>query len=450
MRQMTRISIIGAGSAVFSRNLIRDICLTPTLAGSTISLMDINPGRLAAIARLCERYAAEMSVPLTVEATDDRRHSMQGADFVINTALVAGHDRMVRGWDIAREHGYRHGGSLHIMHDEPFWVNFYQLRFFESVLQDMREVCPEAWYLQVANPVFTGMTHLSRKFPELRLVGLCHGFAGVYQIADVLGLDRDGLTYEIPGVNHTVFLTEAYHNGRDIFPLLDQWREEHAAEYWKTCRKSDGLGPQAFDLYQRFGAFPIGDTCTVGGGSWPWWYHTDAETEAKWNEDPAAWWERYLAWGLAEVATIERAAWDDDRPVSEVFPPEMSGEVMVPMIESIAHDTPRVLIGNILNKGELVPGVPEDFAVEVPLLTSKRGIEGVQTKPLPAGVLALIHKDRIAPVTAELDAYTFGRRESLLQLILMDPWTRSIGQAESLLESILAMPEHEEMRHHYR
>ena len=37
---MTKISIIGAGSAVFSLNLIRDICLSPNLANSTVNLMD--------------------------------------------------------------------------------------------------------------------------------------------------------------------------------------------------------------------------------------------------------------------------------------------------------------------------------------------------------------------------------------------------------------------------
>ncbi|NLE43312.1 MAG: hypothetical protein GX620_01220, partial [Chloroflexi bacterium] len=38
----TKISIIGAGSAVFSLSMIRDICLTPNLQGSTIMFMDID------------------------------------------------------------------------------------------------------------------------------------------------------------------------------------------------------------------------------------------------------------------------------------------------------------------------------------------------------------------------------------------------------------------------
>ena len=40
------IAIIGAGSAVFSLGLIRDLCLTERLHGSTVRLMDIDEAPL--------------------------------------------------------------------------------------------------------------------------------------------------------------------------------------------------------------------------------------------------------------------------------------------------------------------------------------------------------------------------------------------------------------------
>ena len=445
-----KISIIGAGRAVFSLSLIRDLCLTPGLNGSTVSLMDINPARLDAIHLLIERYAGEMGADITATKTTDRRESLAGADFVINTALVPGHGLLRSGWEIAQKHGYRFGGSLHVMHDEAFWINFSTARvFLMTSCEDVLEICPNAWYLQVANPVLAGITYLSKTYPELKLVGLCHGFSGVYHIADALGLDRDKLTFEIPGVNHTVFLTSMYHNGEDVFPMLDRWIEERAPDYWKSCRGSDDLGPQAIDLYRRFGVFPIGDTCTPGGGSWPWWYHTDAATETKWQEDPAAWWEHHFTSGLDKIAKIERAAADRSIPVSTVYPPEHSGEVMVPMIEALATDTPKVLIGNIANRGDFVPGVPRDFAVEIPLHVSKRGIEGIQTQELPLAVISHILSDRVATVTLEIEAFRTGSRERLRELLMLDPWTRSIDQADTLLTDILAMPENAAMRAHF-
>jgi alpha-galactosidase len=412
--------------------------------------MDVDETRLQAIGRLCRRYSDETGAGIETVATTERRAALAGADFVINTALVAGYDQLRAGWAIAARHGYRHGGSLHVMHDEPFWINAYQLRFFDEVVRDVRELCPAAWYLQVANPVLAGMTWLGRRYPDVTMIGLCHGFAGVYRVADALGLDHERLTFEIPGVNHTVFLTHAYHDGHDVFPLLDAWIEREAPSYWETCPPSDYLGPVPVDVYRRFGVFPIGDTCNPGGGSWPWWYHTDEATERRWHEDPTAWWQRHFARGTERVAEIERAAGDDARPVSEVFPPVHSGEVMVPLIEAAACDLPRVLIGNVLNGGDFVPGLPRDFAVEIPVLVSKRGIEGIQTRGLPDAVLAQIWRDRVGPVTIELAAYAEGSRERLLELVLTDPWTRSLEQAEAMLDEIFAMPEHAALREWYR
>ena len=446
----TKISIIGAGSAVFSLNLIRDICLTPNLEGSTISFMDVNPERLDTAYTLCQRYAAEIGIALNLHKTTDRRESLQGADFVVNAALTAGHHRLRDGWAVGRQFGYRHGGSLHLMHDEAFWINFYQLRLFESVIRDVLEICPQAWYLQIANPVLAGITYLARQYPQARIVGLCHGFGGVYHLAHTLGLDPEDITFEIPGVNHFVWLTRLYHKGEDALPLLAHWVEHESAQYFQTCGMHDAVGPKAVDLYKRFGAFPIGDTCTVGGGSWGWWYHTDAETEARWKEDPTSWWNWYFQGGEAGVADMKRIAADSSVKVTEYFPPHKSGELVVTMIESIACDIPRVLTCNVINRGELVPGVPGDFAVEVPALVSARGIQGIQTHPLPPLPLAYLLRDRVVPVNLELEAYETGSRRPLLELLMTDPWTCSEEQARAALEGILALPYHEEMRQHYK
>ncbi len=445
-----KIAIIGAGSAMFSLNLIRDLCLTLNLEGSTIAFMDIDQQRLDAAYLMCQRYANEVGNALTLTKTTDREAALEGADFVINTALAAGHERLRAGWDVARKLGYRFGGSLHVMHDEAFWINFYQLRLFESVIEDVLAICPNAWYLMVNNPVLTGITHLGRQYPEAKIVGLCHGFGEVYRIADVLGLDREGLTYEIPGVNHFVWLTHLYHRGVDVMPLFDRWIETEAPRYWETCKPTDYLGPKAVDLYRRYGVFPIGDTATTGGGSWGWWYHTDEATQQRWHEDPEAWYQTYFGWLDQNVRRIREVGSDPTSKVIEAFPPELSGEVMVPLIEAVACDIPRVLIGNVMNSGDFVAGVPRDFAVEVPLLASKRGIQGIQTSGLPTPLIAHILCDRVAPIEVELEAFKTGSKERLLQLILMDPWTRSEEQTCKLLDDILALPFHRDMQVHYR
>lgn len=445
-----KISIIGAGSAVFSLRLVIDLCLTPNLSGSTISFMDIDEARLDAIHHLCQRYADEIGNNLILEKTTDRRESLKGADFVINTALAAGHERLRDGWEIARKHGYRMGGSLHVMHDEAFWINFYQFKLFDSVMRDVLELCPNAWYLMVDNPVLAGITYLSRKYPQAKIVGLCHGFSAVYGIAKMLGLEREHLTYQIPGVNHFVWLTHLFYKGENVMPLLDRWIENDAPAYWEKCDPSDFMGPVAADLYKRFGVFPIGDTCTPGGGSWPYWYHSDDATEQRWHESPLGWYSSYFGWLAKNIATIKQVGDDSLHKVMETFPPKLSGEVMVPMIEALACDIPRVLISNVANSGDFVPGVPRDFAVEIPTLVSKRGIQGIQTEGLPEALTAYILRDRVAPIEVELEAYQTGSRKLLEQLLMMDPYTRTQEQAHAMLEEILALPYHAEMREHYR
>ncbi|MGQ9515315.1 MAG: family 4 glycosyl hydrolase [Thermoproteota archaeon] len=445
-----KISIIGAGSHTFSLALVKDLCLTPSLNGSTVSFMDINKERLDAVYSLCKRYAEEMRMDLKLEKTMNRRESLRDADFVINTALVVGYAGYREGWTIGFKHGYRFGGSYHIMHDEGFWINFYQFKLFESIVNDILDICPEAWYIKLANPVLAATTYLGRKYRKLKFVGLCHGFGGVYHLADVLGFKRENITFEIPGVNHFVWLTHFYHNGEDAFPLIDEWIRDGAPKYWERCSPSDDLGPKAIDLYKRFGVFPIGDTCTPGGGTWPWWYHTDDETEKRWKEDPKKWWSFVLEPSSEDrSAELIKLLEDPSRKVTGIFPPEKSGEIIVPLVESIARDIPRVFIVNTMNSGNFVQGVPEDFEVEIPALVSKRGIEGIKTHGLPKALISHILRERVSPVEIELDAYESGSKERLLELVMMDPWTRSEEQAKSLLEEILSLPRLKEMRQHY-
>ena len=444
-----KISLIGAGSGAFSLSLIRDICLTENLRGSTVSFMDINPQRLEAAFTLCQRYARELNFDLKIEKTLNRQESLEGAHFVVNTALAASHDRLQEGWQIARKYGYDFGGSFHVLYDEAFWVNFYQLRLMESIIQDGLKICPDALHLMVANPVLAGITYLGRKYPQAKIVGLCHGFGEIYKIADLLGMDRKQMTYEIPGVNHFVWLNRWSYQGQDAYPILDRWIETEAPKRWQAG-KTSLLGPKTIDLYRRFGRLPIGDTAHWSGACWPCEYHSDAAIETRWQEKPLDGWNGYFN-GVAKVAQdTQRIAADPSTRVTDWLKPEHSGEPMVPIIEAVAADIPRVVIGNMLNTGQLVPGIPADFEVEIPIFFNARGMQGISTQALPRPIIAHILRDRVATTELELEAFQKGSQDALLQLILMDPWSHSRQQAARFLEEILALPYHQEMRDHYQ
>lgn len=435
-----KISIIGAGSANFSLNLIKDICINENLKNSTVSLMDVSEERLDNIYKLCTRYAEEMDANITVLKTLDRREAMQGADFVINVALDYGHERFKQGIEVAYNNGYRFGGSLHVLHDEAFFINFHQLRLMESILLDVLDICPNAYYILVANPVQAGVTYLSRKYKDAKIVGMCHGYASVYDYPKAMGWDKEDVSYEIAGVNHFIWMTSFRYKGQDAYPLLDKWLEEENYQG----------GNKEIELYKKFGFLPIGDTANPGGGAWGWEYHSDDEVEKKYNQGPKQWYENHFEYCKKQVADIKNAVEDETKKVSEIFSTMASAEPMVPLIEGLACDVENKVVVNVLNDGGYMKGLPTDYQVEISAMVDKHGVHPIHNNGLPKPIMAHLLRDRIAPVEMELAAFENHSRELLVDLILMDPWTKSRAQAEKLIDDIFALPCNADMKEYYK
>jgi len=448
-----KICIIGAGSAIFSLNLIKDICVNKNFSNSTVSLMDIDEERLDAIYGLCTRYTEEMNAGITVIKTLDRREAMKGADFVINVALDYGHERFRQGIEVAYKNGYRFGGSLHILHDEAFFINFHQLRLMESILQDMLDICPEAYYIMVANPVQAGVTYLQRKYKNAKIVGMCHGYTGVYRLADAMGMDRKDISFEVSGVNHFIWLTSFYYKGEDGYKYIDEWVKKREAELSSKEEEftlDDEHTLKTIDLYKRFGLFPIGDAASAGGGAWGWEYHTDDATEDKYGSKPRKWYEIYFDYCDESVKKIKSVVENKDVKVSEVFSDMQSDEPMIPLIEGLAFDVHNTVIVNILNDGGYMKDLPTDYEVEIAAIVSKNGIKPIHNDGLPKPLMAHLYRDRIAPVEVELAAFEKGSKDLLIDLVLMDPWSKTREQAEKLIDEIFALPCNKDMKEYYK
>ena len=450
MARPIRIALIGAGSAHFSMTFVRDLCASPRLGDVTLALMDVNPDRLRAVETLANRYAGETGAPLRVVATTDRAEVLTGAQFVVNTALACNYTKMTEGFDVARRHGFDFPGSYHILYDEAFFVNFYQFRLFEELAVDMERFCPNAWLLQVANPIISGITLLGRRFPRLRAIGICHGYAAFYQIVEKMGFARsDVADFAMSGVNHFLWLQRATVAGQDFLPLLGRWLADHADEVrdddfiWRVTSAARS------DFFFRHGVVPVGDTMHWTGAEW--WYRADAAQRERYHEkDPAAGWQYLTDWARGQAEQFEAWAADPHVRITEAFPPKASDELMVPLIESLVLDTPRTFVINVMNRGAFVPGLPEDFQVEAPVRVSGSGLQPQPQPPLPRPILAHILRDRVAPVEMELAAYAEGRRDFLEELILMDKYATSQAQARAFLEDILALPWNDAMAAHYR
>jgi alpha-galactosidase len=87
---MTKITIIGAGSVVFSKKLITDILSFPELKNCMFSLYDIDPIRLQTAEKMAKQLIEQIGDGATVQATLDRRQALAGTDYVLNLIQVGG------------------------------------------------------------------------------------------------------------------------------------------------------------------------------------------------------------------------------------------------------------------------------------------------------------------------------------------------------------------------
>jgi len=436
-----KISIIGAGSAGFSLGLVKDVCLTPNLAGSLISFMDVDPDRLEMIQKLAARYAREVGSDLRFESTQNRQDSIRDADFVINTAYIKGHYHARAMREIVEKYGYFYGG-VSTGNAETF-------QFMLDVCADISRLSPKAWLIQTQNPVFAGTTLMTRE-TDVKVVGLCHGHYGVYEIARTLGLtDMQDITWQAPGLNHNIWLTDFYYKGENAYPLLDEWIATDAENYWRSHvaeRTHDTqMSRGTIHQYHMFGLMPIGDTPRRGG----WWYHTDMETKLHWWGQP---------WGgpdtpVARVAYVEghekhladmrRIASDPQASLVEHFGGTKTREQHTMIIDGLANNVEQQVQVNVPNQGALA-GIPDNVAVEVPAIVNVKGIQPLRVKPLPQKIML----EQILPEWLEMErsllAFKTRDRSILLYGVLQNHQTRSYQEAFSALEEVLNAPGNED------
>ncbi len=150
---MTKITFIGAGSVVFTRNLTSDILTVPALQDSIISLMDIDPVRLRLARDLVQRMIDKRKLPARVEATLDRREAIRGADFVIITIQVGGLEAYKLDIEIPLKYGVGQcvgdtlgpGGVFRGLRTIPI---------LQEITREMDELCkPEALLTNYSNPM---------------------------------------------------------------------------------------------------------------------------------------------------------------------------------------------------------------------------------------------------------------------------------------------------------
>jgi alpha-galactosidase len=434
MPNTAKIGIIGAGSAEFSGGIVRDLCVTKELEGSHIIFMDIDEVRLDRICALTKKLSGELGTNLTFQKTNKIEDVIKNSEFIINTAQIGGHSWVEAQRGIGEKYGYYRGLKVH---------NITQMLFFLEVAKMIEVFSPNAYLIQSANPVFEGCTLMTRE-TKIKTIGLCHGHYGYREIADALGLEREYVKADMIGFNHWIWMTEFRYKGKDAYPLIDEWIETKAEDYWKNYKpvfSENQMSRGAVEQYKIYGLFPIGDTPRFGA----WWQNDSLESKKTYfgylgGFDSEIGWQKYLDKQAERVKLIEKVTSDPGVIASDSFEPKKSDEQIVPIVNSIVNDKPAMYQVNIPNRGSIIYGFPENLVIECRGIIDGGGVSGIMEKPLPEKIISGVMIPRWAEAESIIYAAKNCSYEALLAYILLDRRTENKKQAESFLNEWLDDP----------
>lgn len=454
---MPKITMIGAGSTVFARNLLGDILSFPELAGSTISLFDIDPERLQDSQRVAASLAETLGVRPRIEATTERRRALDGADYAICMIQVGGYQpATVVDFEVPKRYGLRQtiadtlgvGGIMRGLRTIPVLLD---------MCRDMEQLCPDVTFLQYVNPMAMNCWAISRA-SRIKTVGLCHSVQHTAaELAHDLGLPPEQIDYRCAGINHMAFYLRFEHQGQDLYPRLRELAasgrvpagnrvryemlrrlgyfvtesSEHFSEYVPWFIKRDRP-----DLIERFN-IPLDEyirRCERQIADWegmrPLLRAGDAPALARYEQ--AQFEQR-----MAELAA--RAPEHADYLRKHRAASQRSGEYGALIIHAIETGQPRVIYGNLPNQG-LIDNLPAGCCVEVPCLVDRNGVQPTRVGALPPQLAALMQTNiNVQALTVE--AALTGRREHVYHAAMLDPHTAAeldLEQIWGLVDDLIA------------
>jgi len=412
---MIKIAMIGAGSVVFSKNLTGDILGYPEFRDATFSYMDIDAERLEVGANLCRKVAATLGANPRIEATQDRKQALQGADFVINMVQIGGFDSTLVDFEIPRKYGLNFtiadttgpGGFFRALRTFPM---------LSGLCRDMEEVCPRAVLLNYSNPMSMNM-HTITRTSGIRAVGLCHSVQGTLnQIMGYIGEDPAEVAFICAGINHMAFYLRLEKDGVDLYPRL--FAAMRDPEIYKTNKVR-------FEMMKLLGHF-VTESSEHNAEYNPYFIPRGPEIIDRYAVPI----DEYLRRcdGIVDEFERMRSFSRSDEPMAV----HRSHEYGSTIIHSIVTGTPSVVYGNMPNRGAIA-NLPADAIAEAPTLVDRSGFQFTTVGALPPQLVGYM-QPHIVQQELFIRAALEGRRDHVYQAAMFDPLTAATLTLDKIVE----------------
>ncbi len=430
---MVAVAFVGAGSTVFSRNLMSDLLAYDDLRDELdIRLHDIDSERLRTSEIVGQRLVAARGARAKVMATTDLRAAVDGADFVITMFQIGGFEpATVHDFDLPERYGLTQtiadtigiGGIMRGLRTVPALV---------EVAEAMSEFGSGARMLNYANPMAINMWGLS-VLADVEAYGLCHSVPITAQhLADDLGIPAEEMDYLAAGINHMCFFLKLEHHGADLYPRLEQLHRDpqHAPR-----RGEWGLHDAVrYEMLRRLGYF-VTESSEHFAEYTPYFLKEGRPDLVERFKVPVREYIRRCEEQIAEWEELRQRLEDPEHPLE--IP--ASDEYAPRIIHSLATGRERVVYVNVPNDG-LIDNLPAGCTVEVPATVGGRGVMPHAVGPLPPQLAALM-RTNIGPQQLTVEALRTGCREHVYHAAMLDPHTAAeldLDQIWSLVDDLIA------------
>ncbi|MFE4832809.1 6-phospho-beta-glucosidase [Streptomyces sp. NPDC056672] len=432
-----KLTILGGGG--FRVPLVYGALLTDHAEGrvARVTLHDLDPARLTAVARVLAEQAEGVPDAPTVTATTDLDEALRGADFVFSAIRVGGlegraaDERVALDLGVLGQETVGAGGIAYGLRTVPVAVD---------IARRVARLAPDAWVINFTNPAGLVTEAMSRHLGD-RVIGICDSPVGLAQrVARVLGADPDEASPDYVGLNHLGWLRGLLVAGRDELPRLLADTEalgsfEEGRLFGPEWLRSLGAIPNEYLHYYYFnretvrayqeaeqtrGAFLRDQQARF----YDEMAHPDAPALATWDRTRAEREATYMTENREAAGVGERDADDLESGGYE--------KVALALMRAIARDERTTLILNVRNRTTLRV-LDEDAVIEVPCLVDANGAHPLSVAPLPDHAAGLVCA--VKAVEREvLAAAASGSRATAVKAFALHPLVDSVTVAHHLVD----------------